>query len=755
MSTSAHKLMAVCMVAVFSMVAYGCSSNNNGAKMERDEALAEVTRLTGELATANENLATANARVMELDGMLATATADLGTANARVMELDGMLATATADLGTANARVMELDGMLATATADLGTANARVMELDGMLATANARVMELDGMLATATADLGTANARVMELDGMLATANARVMELDGMLATATADLGTANARVMELNGMLATATADLGTANARVMELNGMLATATADLGTANARIKELEGMLATANATVAYTVAKSGYDTAQTASLAAIIAYGKEDANVDDATDLVAKAEAAQTAAVALQTSAAGGTVAQMAYAQNAVDAAGDAVRAARDELAQATTTESAMPYAAAIKGVGERAAAPITSITATAKRTGDAVTVDTTADMDEAKGSASDVGGGWYKADVANEDDSKKTATVYTNIEDTMDKFSNVHNPTDNAGIDTVTNGVLELNESNFDELNEHVSADYFIAATSGATTTVTYESDDEDFSPRKFDGTFGGVDGEYACTGDTCTATTDDKGEFTAALVGAWTFTPAYLGEDGESQAGDTDEQIATRKDDLTEPNVPVPDTDYLRFGYWTIVDKDGDVTFQTFFGGAEPFTSSTVTALEGTATYEGPAAGRYAVKTFNPNASLDSIRQGEFTATAELTANFGGDDIAVSQHDRISGTVDGFKGEHGDDLSTWKVMLNTIELTATTFEDGEVSGAGNVGGSPVTSGSWNGAFFGNAAADATGDDQHPGSVAGEFDAHSSHGHVAGAFGAMKQ
>ena len=41
---------------------------------------------------------------------------------------------------------------------------------------------------------------------------------------------------------------------------------------------------------------------------------------------------------------------------------------------------------------------------------------------------------------------------------------------------------------------------------------------------------------------------------------------------------------------TLADNLPEPNVAVPDTDYLRFGWWTKVDKDGDVALQTFFGG---------------------------------------------------------------------------------------------------------------------------------------------------------------------
>ena len=149
-------------------------------------------------------------------------------------------------------------------------------------------------------------------------------------------------------------------------------------------------------------------------------------------------------------------------------------------------------------------------------------------------------------------------------------------------------------------------------------------------------------------------------------------------------------------------------------------------------------------------LEGTATYKGPSAGRYAVKTFNSNSTLDSIRHGEFTAAAELTANFGGEDIAASKHNTISGKVTNFVGQNGDDLSAWNLVLKEIaEITGGAFS-GDENVEGGVGGSPVSSGNWSGQFFGDTAEDAV-----PTSVAGEFDAHSSHGHVAGGFGAAKQ
>ena len=73
-----------------------------------------------------------------------------------------------------------------------------------------------------------------------------------------------------------------------------------------------------------------------------------------------------------------------------------------------------------------------------------------------------------------------------------------------------------------------------------------------------------------------------------------------------------------------------PDVPVLDTDYLRFGWWTEVAEDGGLDFQTFSGGEDEFTTmSVIVELLGTATYKGPAAGRYAVKTFNSNATIDS------------------------------------------------------------------------------------------------------------------------------
>ena len=163
-------------------------------------------------------------------------------------------------------------------------------------------------------------------------------------------------------------------------------------------------------------------------------------------------------------------------------------------------------------------------------------------------------------------------------------------------------------------------------------------------------------------------------------------------------------------------------------------------------------GQNAFTSP-IDGLLGPATYKGLAAGRYAVKTFNSNATIDSIRHGVFTAAATLTAKFGGESILKAERLTITGEITGFEGQNGDDLSAWSVTLMDAALNMLDHSDvftGGVDGA--LGGSPVNVGvgKWEGQFFGKGAAAA----DLPNSVAGEFTAQSSHGAVAGAFGAEK-
>ena len=161
-------------------------------------------------------------------------------------------------------------------------------------------------------------------------------------------------------------------------------------------------------------------------------LVTYEGIDADADTARGLVTAANRAKTEAdEALTEAQAGDDIVLTVRAERAVRQADAAVSTANAQLAEATTTASAMPYAMAIMMQADGPA----GLDASAKRTGNEVTVTVTGGVPDttviANGSASDAGHGWYKADVANEEDSTETATVYTNIENTMKKFNAVHN------------------------------------------------------------------------------------------------------------------------------------------------------------------------------------------------------------------------------------------------------------------------------------------------------------------------------------
>ena len=540
-------------------------------------------------------------------------------------------------------------------------------------------------------------------------------------------------------------------------------------------------EDALAAALITVSYTEAYTAYETANTAYTKALVLYGMTAANVEDADTLVMLAIAAVNAANRAVAVAANGNAGEQAKASAAATAAGNARRAANTESMQAQTTMASMPYAMAIQeqddtgGMGGDATATrkVNVITVTATRGADTAD-DAGDDVTIGKEMADSVGGGWFKATFMNEEDAGQTATVFTDIEDTMEKFSDVHT-TGMGGVTTeADNGVLTLGTSDEAALilfNKYAMSMASFPSTTEGTVTYAYGDDNDTDTadrPGNFAGTFNGIRGKFACA-ETCTIGATDQG--ISVITGVWTFIPAFLGPDGISLAGDEEEQIASREDDLLpEPSVPVLDDNYLRYGWWTTVDEDDStkISFRTFYGGAMAYSNDDFGGLEGEAEYVGPAAGRYAAKTFNTNATLDSLRNGTFTATARLTARFGGVDIAASKANQIEGVIDGFENEDGQDMPGWRVTLNPIDtsaglndgggriMTREAQDAGENGGVGGgVAGSPVSSGGWEASFFGPTDATVDATDRYPSSVAGKFDAHSSQGHVGGAFGAEKK
>jgi len=251
---------------------------------------------------------------------------------------------------------------------------------------------------------------------------------------------------------------------------------------------------------------------------------------------------------------------------------------------------------------------------------------------------------------------------------------------------------------------------------------------------------FTGTFDGAPGTYTCV-STCTLSTNLDGELDE-VGGVWHFTP-----------------------DDAEFLVPVPDSDYVYFGYWMHESDVNDapvIMVAAVAGGTVESLIGTVQALEGLATYEGSATGVYVKRRVSPDNEVESRAGGQFVADAMLTASFGGGDVPANDHYSIVGTIQDFRDRYGGIIdSTWDVALEKALFG--TQPGAVLSGANNNEFSGATegdsglAGAWDGRFFGPVAVDSddtmTGNQStFPSGVAGTFSAHFTNGDVLGAFGA---
>ena len=258
-----------------------------------------------------------------------------------------------------------------------------------------------------------------------------------------------------------------------------------------------------------------------------------------------------------------------------------------------------------------------------------------------------------------------------------------------------------------------------------------------------------GTFYGVRGDFECADAACKVTRDWTGK--VSVDNTLTFTPDNY---------DAQTTMATYV------NV---DTDYTYFGYWmeSKTEREGPMShdIETFHGGMQTGTRITdLSGVHGTANYYGAAAGVY-VKKDGADDSL-VVTDGKFTAVAELTARFGGPDIAQADDFEVEGTISDFMDGsmdlgfadltlRGDEADMDGAGFEPTGDEVGMFTDGETDGGG-------TSGNWSGQFYGNAnpgddggtagspQPDPTND--FPMNVSGEFNGHFVNGHVAGAFGA---
>ena len=232
-----------------------------------------------------------------------------------------------------------------------------------------------------------------------------------------------------------------------------------------------------------------------------------------------------------------------------------------------------------------------------------------------------------------------------------------------------------------------------------------------------------GTFDRAPGAFICTPaeSACMSSIRVGGGYTLTGGGGWKFVPT---------AGAL---------------VPEPDAEYQYFGWW-LREAAGVYAIGVFHGGEGAATDelANLAALQGSATYSGPAVGKFAIQR-----PLGEAEAGDFTATAVLEVDFGD----ATAPGTVEGTIDGFMVE--GKAKDWSVALETAAIgTHGTISLGGVNTAftrwtiGGVEAEPAAN--WRGQFH-DVDLDST-----PTVATGRFDAaHGDTARISGAFGTVRQ
>ena len=654
----------------------------------------------------------------------------------------------------ANMQVQDLQDRIAALTAELGEGEELTPEALAALiqAKADAEAALADAMIAhQATLAAAAMDAETAKTAALSAAAMEAMTAREAALAAAAMEAMTAQEAALAAAAMeamtaqeaaLAAAAMEAMTAHDAALAAAAMEAMTAHDAALAAAAIAAAD--MAAADKAAALADAKTAADAAQAMALA----DAKTAADAAQAmalADAKTAADAAQAMALAdAKTAADAAQVDALADAKVEADAA---LKVVQDELAEIKTDLVDEIAAGALKEKIARAgrvhtaidvnpggdmpkAMPtgggVSAVTATRNAAG-MVTVDVNSAVDDdyAGGETNAGSSAWNSVTMTKTnagDDSTDMVVIYTDIDAPADvlftkRYPAMTNflagPTD----DDAKGNVAKARSDNFPTGN-------------GASLNYGEIGGIESGNPLTFRGTFDNVPGVFACTAVGCTLTTNAKGE----LIGTdlnWEFTPNLA----------------------NDATVKVEDANYAYFGWWLNKPEKADSPHmvEVFAGGVgDPATIGD--AIVGTARYAGPAAGKYATKTFTAGVQKDAA-VGHFTATANLTAKFGDEDLANGSPGTISGTVASFTL---DDVTAvpWKVTLEPITLTdgAATFTGNtEVNFGGGFTDKMMPAGTWQGEFYGEGAEPADA----PSTVVGTFGAATENARLLGAFGASKQ
>ena len=208
----------------------------------------------------------------------------------------------------------------------------------------------------------------------------------------------------------------------------------------------------------------------------------------------------------------------------------------------------------------------------------------------------------------------------------------------------------------------------------------------------------------------------------------------------------------------------EASPPVADANWFSMAFWLKeTEKDGVITYNNVQGNVwlahtsmRPNATAT-SAVEGEATYSGPAVGVYVHKTVKTDGALDFSAAGVFAADANLTAKFGGDDIPASKQFSVSGAITNFRLSGGQE-NAWNLKLEAEDVnlagnrsTYNEFTNGTTAGGGKAG-------TWSGIFADDEtsqAARGTEAKTLPVFLYGMFRGYFVNGAVSGVYGTIKE
>ncbi len=775
-----NKLMMACSAVLLTAALYGCSSSSNdGANMQVKDLKEQIAALNAELGEGEELTPEALAALiaardaaeaaleLALAAQEAAETAQTAAEAAQMAAEGERDAANTAAAAAETARMAAETARMAADAAQMAAETARMAaegerDAANMAAAAAATAqMTAEGERDTANMAAAAAATAQMTAEGERDTANmaAAAAEIARMAAVeaqdaavaaqgmAEADRDAANMRAteaMEAAALAMTAATEAGqradAAETAQMTAEGERDAANTRADTADAAQMTAEGERDAANtradtADAAQMTAEGERDAANTradtAGAAQMTAEGERDAantraDTADAAQKTAEGERdaantrADTADAALKT--AQGELAELKEdLADEIAAGAKADRIAREDMVRkaiatpGTGTENALPVDAS--GV-ERVKA--------SRNVAGTVTIDVNADDEDdvyAGGEVTAGSGDWNSVTLTMTDPvdaDTDTVVLYTDIEAPADvDFGTVYV----SGTNFLAN---ELNAPTKGNVAKAL-ADNFPTGN-GVSKNYGVVSSVDSGNPLTFRGTFDDVPGVFACDTAGCTLSTNAKGELTGTTE-VWNFTP----------------------DAPNSAKVKVPDANYAYFGWWLNKPKDNTETHtvEVFAGGTTGHLANVTDAIEGNATYEGPAAGKYVTRTFTAGVHSDSA-VGHFTAAANLTARF---DNESELGTGIKGSISSFVLDDTNSVP-WKVTLETA-----MFNTGEATFTGKTkvdfggGARDDEDGDWQGSFYDDAPATPAGG--APGTVAGTFDAATENASVIGAFGATKQ